>query len=81
MTGRPPGARTIDEILAGVRARLLRLTPEEALCEQAEGAVLSAWRTWSRSRTAEAVVSWRGSWPTEARQLRAAAWITAGRPS
>jgi rhodanese-related sulfurtransferase len=37
---RPPGARTIDEILAAARGRLLRLTPEQALREQAEGAVL-----------------------------------------
>ena len=40
MTGRPPGARTIDEILAAARGRLLRLTPEQAFREQAEGAVL-----------------------------------------
>ena len=40
MTGRPPGARTIVEVLAAARVRLLRLTPEQALREQAEGAVL-----------------------------------------
>lgn len=40
VTGRPPGARTIDEILAAARGRLHRLTPEEAFREQAEGAVL-----------------------------------------
>ena len=40
MTGRPPGARTIDEILAAARRRLLRLTPDEAFREQAGGAVL-----------------------------------------
>ena len=40
VTGRPPGARTIDEILAAARGRLLRLTPEQAFREQAEGAVL-----------------------------------------
>jgi rhodanese-related sulfurtransferase len=40
VTGRPPGARTIDEILAAARGRLLRLTPGEAFREQAEGAVL-----------------------------------------
>jgi rhodanese-related sulfurtransferase len=37
---RPPGARGIDEILAAARGRLLRLTPQEAFREQAEGAVL-----------------------------------------
>ena len=40
VTGRPPGARTIDEILAAARGRLLRLTPEQAFREQADGAVL-----------------------------------------
>ena len=40
VTGRPPGARGIDEILADARGRLRRLTPHEALREQAEGAVL-----------------------------------------
>ena len=40
MTARPPGARTIDEVLAAARRRLPRLTPEEAFREQAEGAVL-----------------------------------------
>ena len=37
---RPPGARSIDEILAAARDRLLRLTPQEASGELAEGAVL-----------------------------------------
>jgi rhodanese-related sulfurtransferase len=40
VTARPPGARTIDEILAAARGRLLRLTPDEAFREQAAGAVL-----------------------------------------
>ena len=40
VTGRPPGARTVDEILAAARGRLRRLTPAEAFREQAEGAVL-----------------------------------------
>ena len=40
MTARPPGASTIDEILAAARGRLLRLTPDEAFREQAAGAVL-----------------------------------------
>jgi hypothetical protein len=30
VTVRPPGARTIDEVLAAARARLPRLTPREA---------------------------------------------------
>ncbi len=37
---RPRGARTIDEILASARARLIRLTPREASGELAGGAVL-----------------------------------------
>jgi rhodanese-related sulfurtransferase len=37
---RPPGARGIDELLAAARARLLRLTPQQAFREQAAGAVL-----------------------------------------
>jgi len=37
---RPAGARTIDEILASARARLLRVTPREACGELAAGGVL-----------------------------------------
>ena len=37
---RPPGAQTIDEILAVARARLHRLTPEEAFAGFSGGAVL-----------------------------------------
>jgi rhodanese-related sulfurtransferase len=37
---RPPGARTIDELLADARARLHRLGPLEAAVRVAEGAVL-----------------------------------------
>jgi rhodanese-related sulfurtransferase len=37
---RPLGARGIDEILDAARARLLRLTPQEAFAERAGGAVL-----------------------------------------
>jgi rhodanese-related sulfurtransferase len=40
VTPRPPGARGIDEILAAARGRLLRLTPQQAWRELAEGAVL-----------------------------------------
>jgi rhodanese-related sulfurtransferase len=37
---RPPGARTVDELLAEARARLDRLAPKEVLQAQREGAVL-----------------------------------------
>jgi rhodanese-related sulfurtransferase len=37
---RPTGARGIDEILADARARLVRVTPQEAHAEQAAGSVL-----------------------------------------
>jgi rhodanese-related sulfurtransferase len=37
---RPVGARTIEEVLATARARLLRLTPEEAHAACAAGATL-----------------------------------------
>jgi rhodanese-related sulfurtransferase len=40
VTTRPPGARSIDEILAAARARLSRVTPAEAFAELAAGAVL-----------------------------------------
>ena len=40
VTARPPGARGIDEILAGARARLLRLTPQQAYRELSGGGVL-----------------------------------------
>ena len=37
---RPPGARTIDELLAEARSRLARLSPQEAAARVAEGALL-----------------------------------------
>ena len=40
MTGGPDGARSIDEILAAARARLTRVTPEEAFAESCAGATL-----------------------------------------
>ena len=40
VTTRPPGARGIDEILASARARLLRLTPQQARREVSGGGVL-----------------------------------------
>jgi rhodanese-related sulfurtransferase len=39
-TTRPPGARTIEEILAASRARLVRLTPHEAFAELSGAGVL-----------------------------------------
>jgi rhodanese-related sulfurtransferase len=40
VTARPLGARTIEEMLAAARARLLRLTPPEAFREWSEGGML-----------------------------------------
>jgi rhodanese-related sulfurtransferase len=37
---RPPGARSIDELLAEARSRLVRLAPAEAAARMAGGAVL-----------------------------------------
>jgi rhodanese-related sulfurtransferase len=37
---RPPGAKTIDEVLAGARARLSRLSPAQAQHAAAAGAAL-----------------------------------------
>lgn len=37
---RPPGARSVHEILAGARSRLTRLTPDQAFAEVRAGAVL-----------------------------------------
>ena len=37
---RPPGAQTIDEVLAGARARLSRLSPRQARAAVVAGAVL-----------------------------------------
>jgi rhodanese-related sulfurtransferase len=40
VTNRPPGTRSIDDILAAARARLSRVTPAEAFAELDAGAVL-----------------------------------------
>ena len=40
VTVRPPGARTIDEILATARTRLVRVTPRQAFGELPGGGVL-----------------------------------------
>ena len=37
---RPPGARSVDEILAAARSRLARVTPGQAFAEALAGAVL-----------------------------------------
>lgn len=39
-TARPPGARSIDEVLAAARDRLERLEPRQAYAEQRGGAML-----------------------------------------
>jgi rhodanese-related sulfurtransferase len=54
VTGRPPGARGIDEILVAARERLRRVTPQEAFREQAQGAALIDIRpTAQRARAGE----------------------------
>lgn len=40
MITRPPGARTIDEVLADARTRLKRLDPDEAFAAARDGALL-----------------------------------------
>jgi rhodanese-related sulfurtransferase len=40
VTVRPPGTRTIEEMLAAARERLVRLTPDEAFAELSADAVL-----------------------------------------
>nr|BFE32666.1 rhodanese-like domain-containing protein [Actinomadura rugatobispora] len=40
VTGRPAGARSIDEMLAGARSRLERLDPGRAHAESLDGALL-----------------------------------------
>jgi len=52
--GRPEGARSIDEILADARARLSRVTPEQAFAESRAGAVLIDIRpAWMRAADGE----------------------------
>jgi rhodanese-related sulfurtransferase len=45
---RPAGARSIDELLAQVRRRIDRVTPEEAAARQAAGALLVDTRPWEQ---------------------------------
>ncbi|MGY1780175.1 rhodanese-like domain-containing protein [Geodermatophilus sp. SYSU D01036] len=40
MTGRPPGAKSVDQLLEEARSRITRATPEEAARRVADGAVL-----------------------------------------
>jgi len=55
VTRRPPGACTIDQVLAAARRRLLRLTPAEAHSAVASGALLVDIRP-AAQRTAEGEV-------------------------
>ena len=51
---RPPGARTIDELLAEVRARIDRIHPAEVAARLDAGALFVDTRTWEqRSRDGE----------------------------
>jgi rhodanese-related sulfurtransferase len=45
VNGRPLGARSIDDILAAARGRLLRLTPQQAFREADDGGMLIDIRT------------------------------------
>jgi len=45
---RPPGARTIDELLAAVRARIDRVRPREVPARTAVGALLVDTRPWEQ---------------------------------
>ena len=47
-TGRPPGARTVDELLAQVRGRIDRVHPEEVAARVAAGALLVDTRPWEQ---------------------------------
>ena len=53
-TVRPAGARTIEEILAAARARLVRLTPQQAFAELSGAGVLIDIRpAWQRANEGE----------------------------
>jgi rhodanese-related sulfurtransferase len=47
-SARPPGARTIDELLASVRARIDRVHPREVPARLAAGALLVDTRPWEQ---------------------------------
>ena len=55
MSARPAGARSIDEILAAARARLDRVTAEQAFAEQrdGDGIVVDIRPGWQRSAEGE----------------------------
>ncbi|MGY1777182.1 hypothetical protein ACI8AV_15080 [Geodermatophilus sp. SYSU D00804] len=40
MTGRPPGAKSVGQLLEEARSRITRVTPQEAARRVADGAVL-----------------------------------------
>ncbi|HUN33331.1 MAG TPA: rhodanese-like domain-containing protein [Trebonia sp.] len=65
-TGRPAGARSIGEILAAARDRLVRLTPAEALAAVSAGAVLVDIRPASQ-RAVDGEIP--GSWIIERNHL------------
>jgi rhodanese-related sulfurtransferase len=46
--GRPPGARSIDELLAQVRSRIDRVRPEDVAARVAAGALLVDTRPWEQ---------------------------------
>ena len=57
MSGRPAGARSIDEILAAARRRLDRVTPDQAFAELEAGAALIDIRpAWQRAAHGELTV-------------------------
>jgi rhodanese-related sulfurtransferase len=63
---RPAGARSIDEILAAARERLIRVTPEQAHAEMASGAVLADIRPAGQRAAAGEIP---GSWIVERNHL------------
>ena len=52
---RPPGSRTIDELLASVRARIDRIHPREVPARTAAGALLVDTRPWEQRQRDGAV--------------------------
>ena len=52
---RPPGARTIDQLLASVRARIGRIHPAEVPARVAAGALLVDTRPWAQRQRDGAV--------------------------
>ena len=54
-SARPPGARTIDELLASVRARIDRVHPRQVPARAAAGALLVDTRPWEQRRRDGAV--------------------------